>query len=215
MEHTDPVCGMMVEEATPHASRRGERTVYFCSESCKRRFDANPDHYGGAEKSSGPAGHEAGGHSSMTKKNHYGRLLVMTIVSFGAMYVLMYAIVDRLSNVYPNFNQIYMAGLMTAGMVVIELLLMGGMYPNRRLNVLFIGVSLIAMAAFFAFIRDQTAVGDRQFLKSMIPHHASAILMCQQASIHDPQIQSLCAEIVRGQQAEIDQMKKRLSELQK
>lgn len=38
------------------------------------------------------------------------------------MHVLMYAMVDRLANVYPNFHQFYMAGLMTAAMVVIELL---------------------------------------------------------------------------------------------
>lgn len=108
-----------------------------------------------------------------------------------------------------------MAGLMTAAMVVIELLVMGGMYPNKKANVLLVVGSVIVLAACFAFIRQQTAVSDRQFLKSMIPHHASAILMCRQASIQDPQIQSLCAEIVRGQQAEIDQMKERLSELQK
>ena len=149
------------------------------------------------------------------KGGHYSRLVVMTVVSFIAMYILMYAMVNQVANVYPNVNQIYMAGLMTAAMVVIELLLMGGMYPNKKLNVLLVVSSLIALAACFGFIRRQTAVGDRQFLKSMIPHHASAILMCQQASIQDPQIQTLCAEIVRGQQAEIDQMKKRLSELQK
>lgn len=158
--------------------------------------------------------HTVGQHHNM-KGNHYARLLIMSVLSFIAMYVLMYAMVNRIENVYPNVNQIYMAGLMTAAMVVIELLVMGGMYPNKKMNVLLLVVSVIALAAFFAFIRQQTAVGNRQFLKSMIPHHASAILMCQQASIKDPQIHSLCAEIVRGQQAEINQMKKRLSELQK
>jgi|GEM_PF-6672218 len=65
---------------------------------------------------------------------HYRRLLVMTILSFIAMYVLMYAMVNRITNVYPNFNQFYMAGLMTAAMIVIELLVMGGMYPNKRVR---------------------------------------------------------------------------------
>ena len=149
------------------------------------------------------------------KGGHYGRLVLMTVVSFIAMYILMYAMVNEAADVYSNVNQIYMAGLMTAAMVVIELLLMSGMYPNKRANALLIAGSVVALVACFAFIRRQTAVGDRQFLKSMIPHHASAILMCQQASIQDPQIQKLCGDIVRGQQAEIDQMKQKLRDLQR
>ena len=83
------------------------------------------------------------------KNNHYGRLLVMTVISFIAMYVLMYAMVDRFANVYPSFNQFYMAGLMAASMVAIELVVMGGMYPNRKLNVVLIAASLGALALFW------------------------------------------------------------------
>jgi hypothetical protein len=54
----------------------------------------------------------------------YGRLLAMTAMMFIAMYILMYAMVDTFGNVYNNLNQIYMAGLMTAPMIVIELALM-------------------------------------------------------------------------------------------
>lgn len=45
----------------------------------------------------------------------------MTVLSFIAMFILMYAMVDRFANVYPNVNQAYMAGLMAAPMVMIEL----------------------------------------------------------------------------------------------
>jgi len=69
-----------------------------------------------------------------SSRSHYGRLLVMTILSFIAMYILMYAMVDRIANVYPNFNQFSMAGLMTAAMIIIELVVMGGMYSNKKLN---------------------------------------------------------------------------------
>lgn len=152
---------------------------------------------------------------SHMNKSHYGRLLVMTAISFIAMYVLMYAMVDRLANVYPNFNQFYMAGLMTAAMVVIELLVMSGMYPNKRMNALLLLVSIVALAGFFGLIQKQTAISDRQFLRSMIPHHAGAILMCEQASLHDPELVRLCESITRGQQGEIALMKAKLSELQK
>ncbi len=73
--------------------------------------------------------------SASMKQNHYARLLVMTVLSFIAMYFLMYAMVNSFDNVFASFNQFYMAGLMTAPMVVLELLLMGGMYPNKKLNI--------------------------------------------------------------------------------
>jgi uncharacterized protein (DUF305 family) len=66
---------------------------------------------------------------------------------------------------------------------------------------------------FWLFIRDQTAITDKQFLRSMIPHHAGAILMCEEAAIRNRKIKELCAAIVSSQQPEIDQMKAILAEL--
>jgi hypothetical protein len=60
-------------------------------------------------------------------KMHYKRLYPMAVLWFLAMYVLMYAMVDSIANVYLNLNQFYMAGLMAAPMLVIELALMGAM----------------------------------------------------------------------------------------
>ena len=60
-----------------------------------------------------------GGEHAHVAGGHYMRLLVMTALSFAAMYALMYAMVDRFENVYNNINQVYMAGLMAASMVVI------------------------------------------------------------------------------------------------
>ena len=152
---------------------------------------------------------------SHVEKSHYRSLGMMTALSFLAMYILMYAMVDVLDNVFMNFNQVYMAGLMAAPMVLIELVLMRGMYQNKRLNAVIASVAILAAVVFFLFIRQQTVIGDRQFLRSMIPHHASAILMCQQASISDARIRQLCeaAEgIVASQQREIEQMKAMLHE---
>jgi hypothetical protein len=144
---------------------------------------------------------------------HYGRLLAMSVLSFLSMYVLMYAMVDTFANVFPNLNQFYMAGLMTAPMVIIELSLMGAMYPNKTLNALIITVSAIALIMLWAGIRQQAAISDQQFLKSMIPHHAGAILMCEKTSLQDPELKDLCKSIISGQQSEINQMKTKLREL--
>ncbi len=138
---------------------------------------------------------------------HYVRLAVMVVLSFVAMYVLMYAMVDRLENVVSNRNQLYMAALMAAPMALLELALMGAMYPRKRLNAGIMAASALALIACWLLIRGQVLITDRQFLRSMIPHHAGAILMCQRAPIRDAEIARLCQSIIEGQQAEIDQMK--------
>ena len=140
-------------------------------------------------------------------KQHYQHLFIMAGLSFLAMYILMYAMVSSIDDVYMNVNQVYMAGLMTAPMIVIELMVMRAMYQNRKLNAAIIGSTVVVGAACFLCIQQQTFVGNRQFLRSMIPHHSAAILMCRQASIEDPEIKGLCEGIVSGQQTEIDQMR--------
>jgi uncharacterized protein (DUF305 family) len=138
---------------------------------------------------------------------------MMAVLSYISMYILMYAMVNTIDNVFNNFNQFYMAGLMTAPMVLIELFVMRSMFPNKQRNALIIAVSIVAALVFFLLIRQQAAISDKQFLRSMIPHHAGAILMCEQASIQDPEIQELCQAIISSQQTEIDQMKAILQRL--
>lgn len=138
---------------------------------------------------------------------HYVHLAIMAMLSFIGMYILMYSMVDKFSNVYNSLNQFYMAGLMTAPMVLIELAVMREMYRNPKANVAVIAVSLIALVGFFFAIRQQTAVGDAQFLRSMISHHAGAVLMCNEAPISRAEIKKLCQNIISSQTQEIDQMK--------
>ncbi|MGH8242819.1 MAG: DUF305 domain-containing protein [Steroidobacteraceae bacterium] len=121
------------------------------------------------------------GHESRHGRSHYAGLAWMAVLSFVAMYVLMYAMVDRVHNVYSNLNQVYMAGLMAMPMVV--------------------------AVAFWFGIREQGGITERQFLKSMIPHHASAILMCKRAELTDPEGLELCRRIIASQRSETEQMK--------
>ena len=155
--------------------------------------------------------HESkGGHASTG--NPYARLAIMAVASFAAMYALMYAMVDRFANVFPNLNQAYMAGLMAAPMVIIELLVMWSMYPNRKLNAGLMAASVVLLGLCWFSIRAQAAITDREFLKSMIPHHGGAILMCQETTLRDPELEQLCKGIVTSQQQEIDFMKNKLQQ---
>jgi uncharacterized protein (DUF305 family) len=137
----------------------------------------------------------------------YMRLAIMALLSFVAMYVLMYAMVDEFGSVFNNVNQAYMAALMAAPMVIIEIAVMSSMYRNRAANVAIIALSGVVLAGSFFFIRQQTAVGDAQFLRSMIPHHSGAVLMCREAALTDKRIKKLCGNIIESQLAEISQMK--------
>lgn len=141
----------------------------------------------------------------------YSNLLLMSLLSFISMYILMYMMVDSYANVYSNLNQLYMAGLMTIPMVIIELILMQSMYTNRFLNKIIIVLSLIAFVLLIIFIRKQTAITDKEFLKSMIPHHAAAILMCNKATLENPELKELCKNIITTQQNEINFMKSKLN----
>jgi len=69
--------------------------------------------------------------------------------------------------------------------------------------------AVLFLLAFWA-MRAQGGVGDRQFVRAMIPHHSGAILMCNRASIRDQEIRDLCFRpngIVESQTREIAQMK--------
>ncbi|MDR7381697.1 DUF305 domain-containing protein [Promicromonospora iranensis] len=65
----------------------------------------------------------------------------------------------------------------------------------------------VVLVGAFGLARTETFVGDDAFLSSMIPHHPRAILVCEEASLTDPEIIELCDSIIRSQQQEIDQMK--------
>lgn len=140
----------------------------------------------------------------------YINLFIMTILSFISMYILMYIMVNKFANVYPNLNQFYMAGIMTIPMLLIELFLMRSMYNNKKINSFIAIFSIAVFILLIVFIRKQTAINDKEFLKSMIPHHASAILMCEKTDLQDPELKKLCNDIISSQQSEINLMKAKL-----
>lgn len=139
-------------------------------------------------------------------KSPYASLALNLVLSAMAMFFAMYAMIDTAADLYLNLNNLYMVGLMVAPMGVLMLLLMGSMYPRKRLNVALYAGFVALFALSFWLTRTQTPIGNAQFLRSMIPHHSGAILMCREASITDPEIVALCGRIQQSQRQEIDQM---------
>lgn len=161
----------------------------------------------------GQTDHGAMGHGAHGK-HAYPPFALDMLLSFIAMYFLMFAMVDTWGDFFNNLNMGYMALTMLAPMGILMLILMRGMYPNRMLNtVLYVGFALMFVLALVG-IRTQTPIGDAQFIRSMIPHHSGAILMCREADITDGELRSLCDTIEQGQRQEIEQMKAILVRLQ-
>lgn len=132
-------------------------------------------------------------------------------ISLLIMYFVMFTMIYSLGEFYNNLNMFYMALMMAAPMGILMLLLMKDMFPNARLNmILHVAFGVIFVLGYLG-VRSQALIGDNQFLRSMIPHHSGAILMCEQAKISDPEIKSLCANIIVSQKQEIARMKQLLT----
>lgn len=140
-------------------------------------------------------------------RSHYRMLSLNLAISLAIMYLVMFAMIYSLGEFIQNINFFYMALMMWAPMGSLMLLTMGSMYKNVKLNmILHFAFGLVFILSFVG-IREQGLVGNGQFLRSMIPHHSGAILMCEKSSISDPEIKRLCDGIVQSQKSEIAQMK--------
>lgn len=146
------------------------------------------------------------------QKMRVQKTLLMTAINFVIMYLLTYAAIASFDHLVPNINKAYMAAIMAAPMLAINLLMNASMYENQRALRIVLAASGLVFVLGFSFIRQQSFVGDEAFLRSMIPHHSSAILMCEQASIEDPEIVELCDAIITAQLEEIAIMEQLLDE---
>jgi hypothetical protein len=140
-------------------------------------------------------------------KKPYVNLLYSLAASYAAMYLIMYSMVDRWEHVYLNLSNVYMTGLMAGSMLPIMLATMPGMFKNRAFNSGLWVASAVILGAFWVLLRAEAGVGDRQFMRAMIPHHSAAIQMCKQSSLSDPRVRKLCDGIVSSQEREIAEMK--------
>ena len=150
--------------------------------------------------------HDANRHGSHSRL--YLMLWINMALGLAVMYVVMFSMIDGWHDFRNNINMLYMAVTMWAPMGIFMLATMPGMFPNKRLNIAHYAVfALLTIGSFWA-TRSQAASRNWQFVASMIPHHSGAILMCNEAKLSDPELVTLCSQIVRNQRQEIDQMNK-------
>lgn len=148
------------------------------------------------------------------KKNNYRVFLLMLAISFVIMYSVMYLNVYKLNHVYLSTTRLYMTLIMVSPMALVMLLLMPGMYQNKKNNRIIIGSAISVFIMALILLRTQTPISDTQYLKAMIPHHSSAILFSKEANITDPEVIELTRQIIESQEREIEQMKKILKRIE-
>lgn len=133
----------------------------------------------------------------------YTKFGLMMVTSFIIMYAVMFTNVDKFDHIMLSSMRTYMTILMVAPMAISMMLFMWGMYKNKTVNKLIIGVSVVIFAVTFYMMRTQTGITDIDYMKGMIPHHSSAILTSQESTLKDPETRKLAQEIIKAQKKKL------------
>lgn len=145
----------------------------------------------------------------------YSKFMVMLLISFFIMYIVMFLNIDKLSHYHTSTTRVYMAILMVAPMAVYMMLMMGKMYPNKNINIGIIIVAIVVFIVTLLGLRTQTPISDVQYMKAMIPHHSSAILVSKNANLKDPEVRKLAEQIIQSQEKEIAEMNTLIEKLER
>ena len=145
----------------------------------------------------------------------YSKFMVMLLISFFIMYIVMFLNIDKLSHYHTSTTRVYMAILMVAPMAVYMMLMMGKMYPSKNINIGIIIVATVVFIVTLVGLRTQTPIGDVQYMKAMIPHHSSAILVSKNANLKDPEVRKLAEQIIQSQEKEIAEMNTLIEKLER
>ena len=146
--------------------------------------------------------------------NPYLRFALMLFTSGVVMYALMYLHTYELAHVFYSQTRLWMTLIMVAGMAMVMLGFMQGMYRNRRANLAVVVLAAIGLIGSLWLVRSQQTVDDVSYMKAMIPHHSIAILTSKRAQIRDPRVRQLADEIIAAQEREITEMKALIEDLE-
>ncbi len=148
------------------------------------------------------------------KNSNYKKFAIMMTLSFVIMYAVMFLNADIFGHVMLSYTRTYMTILMISPMAISMMLFMWKMYTNKLLNYVILVVSTITFIVTLFMLRNQTFISDTQWMKAMIPHHSSAIMVSQKARLKDPEAQKLAEDIIVAQKKEIAQMKAMIKRLE-
>jgi len=151
----------------------------------------------------------------VNNKPSYWRFGAMIGTSMVVMFVLMYLNSYAFSHVRWSETRFYMTLIMGAGMAIVMLSYMVGMYDNRKVNLAIFSGSLVVIFAALWLVRSQATVQDSSYMSAMIPHHSIAILTSERAEIRDVRVRELADAIIRAQRREIKEMNWLIEDIKK
>ena len=135
--------------------------------------------------------------------------IVMVIIGmlFNPMNILAY----RFSDLYISQTLFYGGLLMASKMIwaheIVHYLSMG----HFNMLVFYVGI-ILSIGVSILLLRQQLLVGDKQWLRRMIPHHSTALTTTHKIynRTNNPKIKELAKEIIDTQEKEIQLMKSML-----
>lgn len=143
------------------------------------------------------------------------RFAAMIATSTFIMFFLMYQLVYSFDHVMFSMNRFIASLVMGSVMTAVMLLFMWKMYKGLRTKIAVLTIAIVLGASLLYMNRNQTVIGDVEFMQSMIPHHSIAINNARKAHISDPRVRELADEIIEAQVLEIEAMKKLINDIEK
>ena len=144
----------------------------------------------------------------------YLKFALMMATSFVVMYAVMFLNVDVFDHIMLSPTRTYMTTLMIAPMAVIMMGYMWSMYKNKAWNYVIMATAVVVFVLCYVGMRQQVFIEDEQWMKAMIPHHSSAIMVSEKAHLSDPEAIKLAEEIIEAQLKEIAEMRRILYRLE-
>ena len=141
------------------------------------------------------------------KRGMYLIFFAMIATSMVAMFFLMYThsyqIIDHF---WFSETRLFMTLIMGGAMIIIMLLYMLHMYPDKNKNIAILCLGVVMIAGAIWLVRSQVTVSDTDYMEGMIPHHSIAILTSERAQIEDVRVRELADKIIEAQRREIMEM---------
>ncbi len=140
----------------------------------------------------------------------------MLAISFIIMYTVMFLNVDEANHIYLSLTRTYMSLLMVSPMALIMLLMMGKMYPDKKLNGIIVVASIVVFVTSLSLLRTQIPVSDVQYIHE---GNDTTSFLCnhdqQECKYQRPGSKKLSEGIIATQEIEIAEMKAILERMNK
>jgi hypothetical protein len=139
----------------------------------------------------------------------------MIATSTFLMFFFMYQLVYSFDHATFSVNRLVASLVMGCVMTVVMLCFMSSMYKGRAIKIAVFAVAVSAGIILLYINRNQTLIGDVNFMKSMIPHHSIAVNNARKAGISDPRVRELADQIIESQVSEIAEMKLLIEDIER